>query len=299
MKKIAPGVYLETRYASGNVGLIVTGAGVICIDIPMLPSDARRWLAQIESTTDQPIISLIQTDYDQERVISTPLLDVPLIAHDATWGRMKMYSSEKVLSQINQVLERDGVKRPWHARLPDITFSERLILHKGSREVHVLHGGGHSPATCMVHLPESSILFTGDVVFCNTHPTMSQAETKQWLSALTTLRKMTVDTIVPGRGEVCDRDASHPLSDYIRDIRAVVRRSFQAGRSKSETSSAVIPDLMDAFPYKESERDQVRLRVKGGSDRVYDEYRAEAKASMTKTKRSSRRSSGKRKRRRS
>ena len=299
MREIAPGVYVETRYASGNVGIIVTGAGVICIDIPMLPSDAHRWLEQIGSMTDQPIISLIQTDYDQERVLSSYLLDVPLIAHDATWSRMKMYSSEKVLNQINEVLQRDGVKQPWRARLPDVTFAERLILHKGSREVHVLHGGGHSPATCMVYLPESSLLFTGDVVFCDTHPTMTQAETKQWLSALTTLRKMTVDTIVPGCGELCDRDASHPLSDYIRDMRAMVRRSFQAGRSKSETSSAVIPDLMDAFPYKESERDKVRLRVKGGSDRVYDEYRAEAKASMTKTRRSSRRSSGKRKRRRS
>jgi len=299
MKEIAPGVYVETRYASGNVGMITTGAGVVCIDVPMLPSDAYHWRAQIESVTDEPIVSLIQTDYDQARVISTYLFNVPLIAHDETSSRMKLYSSEKVLNQINDVLKRDGAERKWRARTPDVTFSERLILYKGDRELHVLHGGGHSSATCMVYLPAENLIFTGDVVFCNMHPTMGLAETKQWLSTLTALRKMSVDVIVPGHGKPCDRDATHALSDYIRDMRAIVRRNFQAGRSKSETSSAVIPEMMSSFPYSESHRDQVRLRVKGGSDRVYDEYRAEDKADVAKSKGSSRRSSSKRRRRRS
>ena len=89
MKEIAPGVYVETGYASGNVGMIVTEAGVVCIDVPMLPSDVYHWRAQIESVTDRPIVLLIQTDYDQARVLSTFLVDVPLVAHDETWTRMK------------------------------------------------------------------------------------------------------------------------------------------------------------------------------------------------------------------
>jgi hypothetical protein len=74
----------------------------------------------------------------------------------------------------------------------------------------------------------------------------------------------------------------------------MVRKSFQAGRSKSETSSAVIPEFLDAFPYKDSDREKVRARIKGGSDRIYDEYRALAKANAAKGK-----SSGKRTRSRS
>jgi hypothetical protein len=37
MQEVAPGVYAETKYPSGNVGLIRTGEGVICVDVPMLP----------------------------------------------------------------------------------------------------------------------------------------------------------------------------------------------------------------------------------------------------------------------
>jgi glyoxylase-like metal-dependent hydrolase (beta-lactamase superfamily II) len=289
VKEIASGVYAETQYSSGNVGFIVTGAGVVCIDMPMLPSEARHWRAMIESVTDEPLVALIQTDYDQERVVSIPLFDVPVLAHDATCHWMRMYSSEKMIGQISDLLRRDGTHRRWKMRLPDITFSERLILYKGRREIHLLHGGGHSAAAGMVYLPEDSLIFAGDVVFYGAHPTMNLAETKRWLAALTALRKMSVDTIVPGHGALCDRGATHRLSEYIRDMRAAVRRHFQSGRSKSETSSLIIPEFMDAFSYRETDRDQVRLRIKGGSDRIYDEYRAEAKAKQAAARRQKKR----------
>jgi cyclase len=281
------------------VGAIVTDGGVVCVDVPMLPSDLYRWQSQIGSVTDKPIVALIQTDYDQERVISTRLLGVPLIAHDATWDKMKTYNSDKVLNQVNEILRRDKGRGKWRPRMPDVTFSERLILHKGTREVHIVHGGGHSPATCMVYLIEEGLIFTGDMVFCGMHPSMTQAETKEWLSALTLLRKMAVDMLIPGHGRICDKEGTYALSEYIRDMRAMVRRSFQSGRSKSETSSSVIPEFFGAFPYDESERDQVRLRIKGGSDRIYDEYRAEARSYAARARGTSRRATTRRQRRRS
>lgn len=297
MKEVAPGIYVETQYATGNVGMVVTGGGVVCIDAPMLPSDVYHWREQISSVTDEPIVSLIQTDYDQERVVSTFMFDVPLIAHDAMPLKLRMYSSEKVVSQITDLLRRDGLDHRWRVRMPDITFSERLILHKGDREMHVLHGGGHSVATCMVYLPTEGVIFTGDIVACGTYPTMLQAETKEWLATLTALRKMSVDTIVPGRGGPCDRDATQSVSEYIRDMRAAVRRCFQAGRSKSETSSVVIPEFIGLFPHDDTNRDQVRARIKAGSDRIYDEYRSEAKASASGSK-AERSAGGRRKRKR-
>jgi len=278
MKEVAPGVFVETGYGSGNVGAIATGAGLVCVDVPMRPKDVHHWRAQLELVTEEPVIVLVQTDYDRARVLSTGMFSVPVVAHDAAWSRMHMYSSEKVLSQINEMLYGDSSRRTWQVRMPDITFSERLVVHKGHRELHVLHGGGHSPATSMVYLPQENLLFSGDVLFAGVHPIMSHAVTQQWLSTLTALRKMSVEQIVPGHGEVCDKTASYPLSEYIREMRAAVRRNFRAGRTKSETSSALIPQFVDAFPYAEHERDLVRMRVKGGSDRIYDEYRATARA---------------------
>jgi hypothetical protein len=106
---------------------------------------------------------------------------------------------------------------------------------------------------------------------------MELAQTKAWLTALNRLRKMAVDAVVPGHGSICDREGTHALSNYIRRMRALVRRAFQAGRSKSDTSKVVVPRFLDAFPHDEEESERTRARVKGGSDRIYDEYRIAAK----------------------
>jgi cyclase len=294
MQEVAHGVWVEHGYKSGNVGFVVTGAGVVCVDVPMMPDDARHWLCSIRDVTDEPIISLVQTDYDQARVLSTGLVDARVIAHEAAWEGMRtVYRRGKTIEQVAELLGHDG---NWQVRMPDITFTEHMILRKGSQEVHLVHGGGHSTATCMVHLPAHRLVFTGDVVFNDGHPTMEYAETRAWLSALTRLRKVDVDTLVPGHGAVCDREATYPLSDYIREMRAHVRRCFRAGRSKSETAKVVMPEFLDAFPYRRGDPESVRSRIKGGSDRIYDEYRAEARKRDTTKRDKRRKPRGRRKR---
>jgi glyoxylase-like metal-dependent hydrolase (beta-lactamase superfamily II) len=277
MEQVAPGVYVH-EYPSGNVGFVETGSGIVCIDSPMLPSDLRDWKAKIASVSQETIVHLVQTDYDQVRVVGTRFFDATLIAHDSAWDRLKIYGSEKTLNQINALLEADGAKGRWHARTPDITFSQQLLLHQGDREIHVLHGGGHSCATTMVYLPRDELIFSGDLVFCNQHPSMTYAETRQWVVTLERLSRMPLQTIVPGHGPVCTHTAAKPLADYLKLMRKRVRMSFESGKSKSETSAAMIAELLDAFPYPEKERDERRQRIKGGSDRIYDEYRALAKA---------------------
>lgn len=279
MKQIIPGIYAETKYTSGNVGLIVTGEGAICVDVPMTPRDVEHWRNQIKKVTDEPIIAIIQTDCNRERVISICQFDVPVIAHEAAWDRMKSYRSDKRVQQIRDMLgcnaEEDDA---WQVRMPDITFTDRLIINKGDQEIHLIHCGGHTPATTMVYLPERRLVFTGDLVFNNMHPSMGQAQTKEWLVALNQLRKLTVDILVPGHGAVCDKECTYPLSDYIREMRARVRRYYLANKSKAETASLIIPEFVDAFPHPESRRDTVRRLVKNASDRIYDEYRSQGRA---------------------
>lgn len=277
MKQVIPGVYAETKYSSGNVGLILTGQGIICIDVPMMPRDVEHWQGQINKLTEEPIIAIIQTDCNRERVISMCQFQVPVIAHEAAWDRMKTYRSDKRVQQIREMLGCNEQEDDWQVRMPDITFTDRLILNKGDYEVHLLHSGGHSPATTMVYLPERRLIFTGDLVFNNMHPSMGQAQTKEWLVALNQLRKLTIDVIVPGHGQVCDKECTYPLSDYIREMRARVRRHYQSNRSKTETASLIINEFIDAFPYAENKRDTVRRLVKNASDRIYDEYRAETR----------------------
>ncbi|HZY43589.1 MAG TPA: MBL fold metallo-hydrolase, partial [Anaerolineae bacterium] len=69
MEKLSPHVYVESGYRGCTVGAIVTPEGVICIDTPLLPADARHWRGQLAQLTDKPIRYVIFTDGHRDRVI--------------------------------------------------------------------------------------------------------------------------------------------------------------------------------------------------------------------------------------
>ena len=61
IREIAPNIFIETEYHGANVAFIVTGEGVVLIDTPMLPDDARAWLREIQKTTGEEVIYIINT----------------------------------------------------------------------------------------------------------------------------------------------------------------------------------------------------------------------------------------------
>ena len=43
MQKLAKDIYVESNFPGVTVGAILTSDGIICIDTPTHPADARRW----------------------------------------------------------------------------------------------------------------------------------------------------------------------------------------------------------------------------------------------------------------
>jgi glyoxylase-like metal-dependent hydrolase (beta-lactamase superfamily II) len=129
-----------------------------------------------------------------------------------------------------------------------------------------------------VHLPEQRILFVGDSIVTGQHPYISSPCTKNWLDNLTVLRRsrFPADTIVPGRGPIVDKSATEPLSNYLRLVRRRVQSLYRAGRPRADTS-ALVPELLDLFPYHESELENIQRRIKVGLDRIYEEFKTNDK----------------------
>ena len=57
MQEIAPNVFIETQYDGANCGLVLTDAGGVVIDTPMIPADAKAWAAQVAEKTDNILFS--------------------------------------------------------------------------------------------------------------------------------------------------------------------------------------------------------------------------------------------------
>jgi cyclase len=276
MQQLTQDVYAETNVRGANVGFVVTGEGVVLIDSPMIPAEARYWREQIAEITDQEIICLINTDHHRGHVLGNQYLTTTVIAHELAWKEMKSYGESFRNRLINLFKDSEPEVAAEFENLkiilPRITFTHRMTLYMGDKTIRLIGVGGHTPATSLVHVVEDGVLFAGDAVVNNRHPFLGHGNSKEWLDALTFIRRLKVDTIVPGHGELCDRETLQKLSEYIRRMRAQVRKLYRAGRSKTETASRV--DLLNFFPVPDKDRQKIRKRFKTSVGRVYEEIKA-------------------------
>lgn len=276
MKEIAPGIYVESRYEGANLGCILTDAGAIVVDTPLIPADGRAWAADVARVANGKVLYVFNTDHHRAHVIGNQYFDAPVIAHEVAWKEMSSYR-EAFIERTKNIFKRQPELVAQFDEViikkPEITFTGQLLVKKGGREVHFIYLGGHTPATSGVWLPRERILFTGDVVVVGEHPSLGQCDSKEWLEVLTRLRKMSLAAIVPGHGPLCNVEATQPISDYIRLMRAKVRSQFKAGRSKSE-AAVVISQMIDCFPYRPGDKSFVEKRIRAGVSRVYDEMKA-------------------------
>ncbi len=261
MKKIASNVYVETSYRGVNVGFIALPMGVIAVDAPTLPQDARTWRQRILDTTGGPILYVVLTDAHPDRISNVALLEAPVVAARAAYEQAMAFSEGGSCD----------VEAP--LTLPQILFTDSLTLHKGGVDVKVQRVSGSAPGSAWIYLPEQDVLFTGDTLVVRTHPFLAAApDTKAWLETLKALRqpRFSATTIVPGRGPLCNQSATRPLSEYLALVRRRVRSLRAAGQSRADRA-ALVAELLPLFPVPESEREAVQRRIKAGLDRLYEE----------------------------
>jgi cyclase len=265
------------------VGFIITGQGVLLIDTPMLPGDARRWMEAIRKRTDEDILYIINTDHHRGHIIGNQYFPMAtVIAHEFAWKNMKSYGDSFRTRLLNLYRNRmPEAAAEWKKNLrivePEITFSGRTILFRGDKEVHLIPVGGHTPATTVILLPEEKILFAGDLVVTDRPPFLSQADTKQWLEALTYLRKLRYDLLIPGHGELSGKEATEAMSEFLRMVRRSVRSAYRSGLSKSDTARS-LKHLIHHWPIPPFEKPKADRRFKSSLNRVWNEIRAEETA---------------------
>lgn len=90
----------------------------------------------------------------------------------------------------------------WVVQLADETFAERLVLHRGDREIRILHfGPANTPGDAIVWLPDERIVFTGDVVVRPT-PYGFGSSPAGWVEVLREIKALDFEILVPGHGDL-------------------------------------------------------------------------------------------------
>ncbi|MCU0501646.1 MAG: MBL fold metallo-hydrolase [Anaerolineae bacterium] len=283
MREISSGIFIETDHRGANYAGIATDVGMIVVDAPMVPNQARAFRDELaRKASGKPFLYVINTDHHRGHILGNQYFQpTPIIAHEQAWKHMKGYGDnfkQRVIDSFKKEPDVQAQLTDIQIIVPKVTFSHRLDIVRGGRDLRIIRIGGHTAATSVIWMPNESLLFVGDAVWVDQHPYMAQANSKEWLDGLTYIRKFKADRIVPGRGPVCGREATERMSEYIRLMRARVRLNYRQGRTKQETVQSVLREVAGWFPIPPATKSKTESQIKQGIGRIWNEMDKAGKA---------------------
>jgi len=240
--EIAPGVHAfvgemggrtyENEGMNANTGFVVTKDGVAVIDSGSSYRVAKQMHEAIRRVTKQPVKYVINTGGQDHRWLGNGYFKeqgATIIAHKKAAADMNARGAEQLAGLKNDLRERiDGTR----ATLPDETFDTEKTLKLGGTELRIIHyHGGHTPGDSVVWLPQSRVLFSGDLVYVDRLlGVIPVSNTKDWLASFEALEKLAPKQIVPGHGKVCDlAKARRDTKDYLLLLRSHMKTALDKG----------------------------------------------------------------------
>jgi cyclase len=125
---------------------------------------------------------------------------------------------------------------------PEVTFTDELVLEGSRRSLRLLsYGGGHSPSDVFGYLPEERVLFTGDLTMVGYHPSVGDGWPDAWVRILDRMRRLRVDSLLPGHGPVGSAKDLERGRRYLRDLTQIARAAVRRGSPLSELVRTPIP----------------------------------------------------------
>ncbi len=126
---------------------------------------------------------------------------------------------------------------------PDAAFSGSLMLHGKNRDAELREFDGcHTGSDAVLFLPRERILFTGDLLFVDSHPYLAEADPESLIGALRRISGWDASLFVPGHGGIGGREDLFSLIEYVEFCIAAATKAKHDGCNKESLLDVAIPD---------------------------------------------------------
>ncbi len=123
---------------------------------------------------------------------------------------------------------------------PDRTFSGELQLDVGGRTVELIEvGPAHTSGDLLVHLPDASTIFCGDILFINGTPIIWDGPVANWIDACDRILGLEAEVIIPGHGPLTDSSGVTAVRDYLTFVDKECRERHASGQTADEVISEI------------------------------------------------------------
>jgi cyclase len=275
LTEVGPGIHAWLQpnglLGESNAGLVIGAGASMLVDTLWDPRLTRRMLAAMEPLIAKaPIETIINTHSDgdhwwgnqevagAEIVATEAAAEVMAKQSPAEMKRFGLLAGAlRLAASIPLPYPRrgdvgaiasyvSGALEPFsfdEVRLvpPTRTFSGRLQLDVGGREVHLIEvGSAHTPGDLIVWVPDARIAIAADILFIGVTPIMWAGPLEGWVAALERLLELGAERLVPGHGPVCGPDEVRRLIDYFRWLDQAAGERLEAGSSPAAAARELV-----------------------------------------------------------
>jgi len=272
MHEIAPHIYYETSYAGVTLGAINWPHGLILLDAPFRPEDARSWRSALLNLGGGVDRMLINLDAHPDRTLGARGMDCTIVGHDKMAGVFRN-------RPVSFKSQSGGSGADWEAynglgtirwAPPDLTFSEQMEIHWNQSPLFLEYHPGSATGSIWAVLPEEQVVFAGDAVLVDQPPFLISADLPAWRENLSLLLspRFYGYTVVSGRGGLVTPAQVKTQLAYLEKAQMLLDDLAEQKASPDATDRLVDP-LMEGIPCLSGRGEQYRQRLAFGLRQYY------------------------------
>src|SRR5882757_4548736 len=267
-------------FFGANLVVIVNANDVLIVDTGTSPAAARAFVADIKLLTDKPVRTVVNTHWHYDHTDGNSIFgpEVQIIAHEYVRQAIEKFdilhnepfrssTSNAPQAMIDRFTKQIAAEKDTRRKAalekkladteaaakkfvqdikeikptpPNVTYTDRLVLHRGTREIDLLFlGRGHTGGDTVVFLPKERIVCTGDLMESRI-AYMGSAYFDEWLTTLDALKRLDFTVDLPGHGApFTDKGLITAFQSYLSDVVAQAAKLRAQGVSADEAAKRV------------------------------------------------------------
>jgi len=277
LEEVAPGAWAALAGTTGacvsNAGIVDLGDQTLVFDTFLTPAAGADLGAAAERLTGRPASLVVNSHHHGDHVrgnqafTGTTIISTERTAEliaDTSPKDLDVYAAQitewietldrKLIEEPSPLVRHDleltgAMARSVLASLPDLTltlptstFGDELIVEGSERNAHLLSfGGGHTDSDTFLFLPDSSVLFAGDLLWVENHPWAGDGHPDEWVSIIYRMKALSPSAVVPGHGTVADFEYARLFTRYLTFLCDMVKQAEATSTPLVKLAETPIP----------------------------------------------------------
>lgn len=254
----------DGSWGYSNSGLIADGGESLLVDTLYDLAKTREMLAGYRKAVPAAarIGALVNTHANGDHYFGNQLVQAPrIIASRACAEEMKDRPPRDRAQQLRDWRSLGDAGVFFHENLdgkfdfentelvlPNEVFDDKLELKVGGKRVELHNvGPAHTLGDVLVWVPQDRIVYTGDIIFAESHPIVWDGPIRNWIKACDLMIGWGAEVVVPGHGPVSDLRAVRDTKRYWEYLTGEARKRFDAGMGEREAADDISLDGFRAW----------------------------------------------------